>query len=105
MAESYEGDGAAANGFGWRHLMVEEATALNNKGYPAPPNMRCSNTWKLSAGGVPIPPETQGAARAAAIHQHFNIVMPTSEELFLAWLRRETRVPHGQLRRPRCQQR
>lgn len=40
MAERYEGDGAAANGFGRRSLNVGEARLLHQVGYMVPPDMR-----------------------------------------------------------------
>ena len=67
MAERYPGDAAAANGFGRRHLHEEEARLLYEADYPAPPDMRVLGSWKLSAGGVPVPPVPEGAARRAEI--------------------------------------
>jgi hypothetical protein len=40
MAMRFEGDGAAANGFGLRTLYKEEARALYEVGYMAPLDMR-----------------------------------------------------------------
>ena len=37
----------------------------------APPDMRCPGTWRLSAGGIPIPPVPQGARRRREIVLHF----------------------------------
>jgi hypothetical protein len=45
----------------------------------APPDFRCPGTWRLSAGGIPIPPVPHGAARQAAIPRHYYEVL-TSEE-------------------------
>ncbi|KAE8818706.1 hypothetical protein D1007_03524 [Hordeum vulgare] len=39
MAESYPGDGAAANGFGRRHLHESEARLLYEGDYRAPPEI------------------------------------------------------------------
>ncbi|KAE8816152.1 formin-like protein 14 [Hordeum vulgare] len=50
------GYGAAANGFGRRHLHDPEARILYEAYYPAPPDMRVPSSWRLSAGGVPVPP-------------------------------------------------
>ena len=55
MAERYPGDGAAANGFGRRHLHEWEAHLLHEANYLAPPDMRAPGRWRLSAGGIPIP--------------------------------------------------
>ena len=65
MAERYPGDEAAANGFGRRFLHPEEARMLYEAGYPTPPDMRVPSDCRLSAGGVPPPPE--GADRVYAI--------------------------------------
>ena len=65
MAERYPG--AAVNGFGRRHLQEPGACLLYEAEYPAPPDMRVSGTWRLSAGGVPVPPVPEGAARRAEI--------------------------------------
>ena len=67
MAERYPGDSAAANGFGYRHLQEPEARLLYEADYPAPPDMRGPGSWRLSAGGVPVPPVPEGAARRAEI--------------------------------------
>ena len=40
MAEQFPGDGAAANGFGRRHLHGEETRLLFEAEYPVPPDMR-----------------------------------------------------------------
>jgi hypothetical protein len=43
----------------------------------APPDFRCPGTWKLSAGGITIPPVPRGAARQAAVHRHYyEVLMP-----------------------------
>jgi hypothetical protein len=38
-------------------------------GYPAPPDFRAPGGWRLSAGGIPIPPPPTGAALNAAIDE------------------------------------
>ncbi|KAE8802288.1 Homeobox protein KNOX3 [Hordeum vulgare] len=35
--------------------------------YPAPPDMWVPGSWRLSAGGVPVPPPPTGAERRAEI--------------------------------------
>jgi hypothetical protein len=55
-------DGAANNGFGRHSLHQWEGRLLYATGYPAPPDFRVPGGWRLSAGGVPIPPPPQGAA-------------------------------------------
>ena len=67
MAERFLGDGAAANGFGCRHLQEPEARLLYEAEYPGPPDMRVPGAWRLSAGGVTVPLVPEGAARRAEI--------------------------------------
>ena len=72
MAERFPGDGAAANGFGRRWLHEAEARLLAAANYLAPPDMRAPGAWRLSAGGVPVPPPPRGAdcvAQILAIHR------------------------------------
>ena len=69
--DHYEGDGAAANGFGRRWLLVDEACALWTAGYPVPPDMRCPSGWVLSAGCLPAPPVPTGLVHQAAIYDHY----------------------------------
>lgn len=54
-----------------RVLTVVEAQALAASSYPCPPDYRCPDGWALSAGGVPVPPVPEGAARRAAITAHY----------------------------------
>ncbi|KAE8819506.1 formin-like protein 14 [Hordeum vulgare] len=56
MVERYPGDEAAANGFGRHHLHESEARLLYEADYPAPPDMRMTGSWRLSVGGVTVPP-------------------------------------------------
>ena len=57
MAERFPGDVAAANGFSCRTLQECEVWLLFEANIPAPLDMRAGPTgWKLSNGGVPIPP-------------------------------------------------
>jgi hypothetical protein len=63
------GDGAANNGFGQCSLHQWEGRLLYMAGYPAPPDFRAPEGWRLSAGGVLIPPPPVGAALDAAIDE------------------------------------
>ena len=67
MAERYPGNSTATNGFDRRHLHEDEARLLYEVDYPAPPDKRVPGTWKLSAGGVSVPPVATGAERRAEI--------------------------------------
>jgi hypothetical protein len=60
-------NGAANNGFGQRSLHQWEGRLLYMAGYPAPPDFRAPRGWRLSAGGVPIPPPPVGDALDVAI--------------------------------------
>ena len=64
MAERFPGDSAATNGFGRPSLQEGEAWLLFEANIPAPLDMRAGPTgWKLSNGGVPIPPVPDVDAR------------------------------------------
>jgi hypothetical protein len=65
----YDFDGAANNGFGRCSLHQWEGRLRYMPGYPAPPDFRAPGGWRLSAGGVPIPPPPVGAALDAAINE------------------------------------
>ena len=67
MAFHGDDDGAAQNGFGRRSLHQWEGRLLHAAGYPAPPDFRPPGGWRLSAGGVPIPPPPAGDAFLAEI--------------------------------------
>src|SRR3954471_17626412 len=69
MAERFPGDGAAANGFGRRHLHEDEARLLFEAEYPVPPDMRVPGAWRMSDGGVAVQPPPTGAARRAKIER------------------------------------
>jgi hypothetical protein len=69
MAGYSDDDGATNNGFGRRSLHQWEGRLLYMAGYPAPPDFRAPGGWRLSAGGVPIPPPPVGAALDAAIDE------------------------------------
>ncbi|KAK1662935.1 hypothetical protein QYE76_051094 [Lolium multiflorum] len=54
-------DGAANNGFPRRSLHAWEGHLLHQAGYPCPPDTRPpGGGWRLSRGGVPIPPPPRG---------------------------------------------
>ena len=64
MCDRFPGDGAVANGFGRRSLHAWEAYLFFEVDIPAPPDMCAGPTgWRLSAGGVPIPPVSDVDAR------------------------------------------
>ena len=67
MAERCPGDAAAANCLGPRRLHEDEARLLYEADYSVPPDMRVAGSWKLSAGGIPVPPVPTGAERRAVI--------------------------------------
>ena len=67
MAGRFPCDGVAANGFGRRHLHEDETRLLFKAGYLVPPDMRVPGAWRISAGGVPVPPPSTGAMRRAEI--------------------------------------
>jgi hypothetical protein len=62
-------NGAANYGFGRRSLHQWEGRLLYAAGYPAPPDFRAPEGWRLSVGGVPIPPPPTGTALNAAIDE------------------------------------
>ena len=59
-------DGAANNGFGRRSLHQWEGRLLHAVGYPALLDFRAPGGWRLSVGGVPIPPPPVGRAALEA---------------------------------------
>ncbi|KAE8817385.1 Homeobox protein KNOX3 [Hordeum vulgare] len=67
MVERFPDDGATANGFGRRHLDENEARLFYEADYPMPLDMRVPGSWRLSTGGVPVPPPSSGADRRAKI--------------------------------------
>jgi hypothetical protein len=71
--------GHEANGFGRQYLHEWEARLLYEARYMTSPGFRCPGTWRLSAGGIPIPPVPHGAARQAAVHRHYNEVLMPEE--------------------------
>ena len=73
MAERYEGDGAAANGFGRRSLRVHEARLLHRAGYMVPPDMRApsGSEWRIGRGGYLVAPIPAGSLRQAEIYDHY----------------------------------
>jgi hypothetical protein len=63
-------DGAAANGFPRRSLHQWEGHLLHQAGYPCLPDTRPpGGGWRLSRGGVPIPPPPRGHALDVAIEE------------------------------------
>ncbi|KAE8767805.1 hypothetical protein D1007_60794 [Hordeum vulgare] len=67
MVESFPGDGATVNGFDRRHLREDEARLLYEEDYSTPPDMRVPGSWRLSVGGVPVPPPPSRAEQHAKI--------------------------------------
>ena len=55
MGERFPDDGAVANDFVRRHLHEWEARLHYEANYPAPPDIRRPGSWRLNAGGVPVP--------------------------------------------------
>ncbi|KAK1627043.1 hypothetical protein QYE76_001358 [Lolium multiflorum] len=63
-------DGAANNGFPRRSLHAWEGHLLHQAGYPCPPDTRPpGGGWRLSRGGVPIPPPPRGTLLDVAIEE------------------------------------
>jgi hypothetical protein len=77
--------GQEANDFGCRYLRKWEERALHEARYMAPPDFRCPNIWRLSAGGIPIPPVPHSAVRQAAIHRHYYEVLTPEERNNPLW--------------------
>ena len=67
MAERFSGDGAAANGFGRRHLHEWEVRLLHEANYLAPSDMRVTGSWRLIVEGRPIPQLPTDAERRGDI--------------------------------------
>ena len=66
MAARFPSDVAEANGFSRRLLQEWEIWLLCEANIPAPPDMRAGPTgWRLSNGGVRIPPVADVEARPA----------------------------------------
>ena len=86
MAERFPGDEAAANGFGRRTLREQESWLLFLANIPTPPDMRAGTTgWKLSNGGVPIPPLPDAVAKPSYFADEVEVVRAslTDAQLFL----------------------
>ena len=65
MAECFPSNEAAANGFGRCSLCEQESWLLFEANIPVPPDMRAEPAgWRLSNGGVPIPPLPDAMVRA-----------------------------------------
>jgi hypothetical protein len=69
MASYGDDDGVTNNGFGRRSLHQWEGRLLYMAGYPVPLDFRAPGGWRLSAGGVPIPPPLVGATLDATIDE------------------------------------
>jgi hypothetical protein len=69
MAGYGSDDGAANNGFGRCSLHQWEGRLLYTVGYSAPPDFLAPGGWRLSVGGIPIPPPPQGTALDATIDE------------------------------------
>jgi hypothetical protein len=91
-------DGATNNGFGRRSLHQWEGRLLHAAGYMAPPDFRAPGGWRLSAGGIPIPPPPTGATLDAAIDEVLETMSdeqhtdprfyPDKREAWMAFFRR-----------------
>jgi hypothetical protein len=91
-------DGATNNRFGRRSLHQWEGRLLYAAGYMAPPDFRAPGGWRLSAGGIPIPPPPTGAALDAAIDEVIKTMSdeqradprfyPDNQEAWTAFFRR-----------------
>ena len=77
MAERFPGDGAAANGFGRRWLHPNEVELLYSAEYPVPPDTRVPGDWRISLGGMPVPPVPEGDELPAAIAESYLAMTPT----------------------------
>jgi len=87
MAERFPGDEAAADGFGRRSLREQESWLLFQANIPAPPDMRAGPTgWRLSTGGVPIPPLPDAVAKPTYFAEEVEVVRAslTDEQRALA---------------------
>jgi hypothetical protein len=62
-------DSVTNNDVGRLSLHQWEGRLLYAVGYMAPPDFRAPGGWRLSAGGIPIPPPPMGAALDAAIDE------------------------------------
>ncbi|KAE8808824.1 Homeobox protein KNOX3 [Hordeum vulgare] len=67
MTERLLDDGAVANGFGHRFLHEWVACLMHEANYPMPHDMHVPGEWRMSVGGVPMPPSPFGAERDAKI--------------------------------------
>ncbi|KAE8766955.1 Homeobox protein KNOX3 [Hordeum vulgare] len=63
MAGHYPDNGAATNVFGRRQLREDGARLLYEANYQAPPDMRVSESWRLSDSGSPVAPPPIGVER------------------------------------------
>jgi hypothetical protein len=62
-----------------------EAEALSASNYPCPPGFLYPPGRSLSAGGVPVSPGPQGAARCAAITHHYYVELTPEQRMDRRW--------------------
>ncbi|KAE8815333.1 Homeobox protein KNOX3 [Hordeum vulgare] len=90
-------DEAVVNGFGRPHLHESEACLLYEADYPTSPAMLVTSSWRLSAGGVPMPPTSSGDDRRVEIARIWSSLpeasrnlpryAPDSNTLFMAYFK------------------
>ena len=66
-------------------LTYSEAEALCASNYPCPPGYDVPAGWRLSTGGVPVPPVPQGLARRAAITNHYYLELTPEQRMDPRW--------------------
>jgi hypothetical protein len=66
-------------------LTYSEAEALCASNYPCPPGYDVPAGWRLSTGGVPVPPVPQGLARRAAITNHYYLELTPEQRMDSRW--------------------
>jgi len=66
-------------------LTYSEAEALCASNYPCPPGYNVPAGWRLSTGGVPVPPVPQGLARRAAITNHYYLELTPEQRMDSRW--------------------
>jgi hypothetical protein len=66
-------------------LTYAEAEALCASHYPCPPGYWCPLGWRLSAGGVPVPPLPPGAARRLSITNHYYGELTPEQRMDANW--------------------
>ncbi|KAE8812021.1 Homeobox protein KNOX3 [Hordeum vulgare] len=81
MGPCFPDDGAVANSFGRHHLHEDEARLLYEADYPAPPDMWVLGSWRMSVGGVLVPPPPSRADRQAEIARICSLLSESSRNL------------------------